>query len=90
MNGQLKGAMIATAAASLFFASAALAQGSAQTNQKAEAQTVHCQGINACKGQGSCNGPGHGCNGENACKGKGWVETTAKECKAKGGTILKE
>jgi hypothetical protein len=29
------------------------------------------------------------CQGINACKGKGWIQTTEKDCKAKGGKIAK-
>ena len=46
-----------------------------------------CHGINACKGQGECGGPGHECAGKNTCKGQGWVTKTADDCKALGGTF---
>jgi len=84
MTNRVRGAAVATAVASLFMINTALAQtGTAQP----EAAKVHCEGVNACKGQGACAGAGHDCAGKNACKGKGWIETTADECKAKGGTI---
>ena len=51
--------------------------------------TVKCEGINGCKAQGACGGAGHDCAGKNECKGKGWIETSAAECQAKGGTIKK-
>jgi len=51
-------------------------------------QKVKCEGINACKGQGSCASARNDCAGKNGCKGQGWVLATAKECKAKGGTVL--
>ena len=35
-----------------------------------------CHGVNSCKGQGECGGPGHGCSGKNECKGKGWLKKT--------------
>ena len=28
------------------------------------------------------------CSGINDCKGKGWVESSAKECKSKKGTVV--
>ncbi len=85
MRTHIKGAVIATAVASMFLARGALAEtGDAQ---KAEAKKVHCEGVNACKGQGACAGAGHDCAGKNACKGKGWIDLSAEECKAKGGTV---
>jgi len=84
MNVRTKGAVVATAVAGLFLATGALAQAA---EGKAEAKTVHCEGINACKGQGACGGATHDCAGKNDCKGKGWVKVSAAECKAKGGTI---
>ena len=83
MNVRVKGAVVATAVAGLFLAKGVLAQGA---GGKAEAKTVRCEGVNACKGQGACGGATHDCAGKNACKGKGWVEVSADECKAKGGT----
>jgi len=48
---------------------------------------VICDGVNACKGQGSCAGAGHSCAGKNGCKGQGHSKTTAADCKAKGGKV---
>jgi uncharacterized membrane protein len=45
-----------------------------------------CHGVNACKGQGVCAGPGYECAGNNACKGQGWLSLTKSDCAAKGGT----
>ncbi len=44
-----------------------------------------CHGVNACKGQGVCAGPGYECAGHNACKGQGWLSLTKSDCDAKGG-----
>jgi hypothetical protein len=49
---------------------------------------VKCEGINKCKGQGSCASAKNSCAGQNGCKGQGWVLTSAKQCTAKGGTVL--
>jgi hypothetical protein len=84
MKSHVKGAVIATAVAGLFLAKGALAQGAGEAKKEAK---VHCEGVNACKGQGACGGAGHDCAGKNACKGKGWIELSADECKAKGGTV---
>jgi hypothetical protein len=80
MNGK---AIAMTVAGLLMTAAPGLAQ--AQDNTK-EAK-VKCVGGNACKGKGACAAAKHSCAGENACKGQGWIETTAKDCKAKGGTV---
>jgi uncharacterized membrane protein len=53
------------------------------------ADTVKCQGVNACKGQGSCKSTSHSCKGLNACKGQGWISASAEKCKALGGKVLK-
>ncbi len=82
MKTHVKGAIIATAVASMFLVKGVMAQ----EGGKAEAKKVHCEGVNECKGKGGCNGAGHECAGKNACKGKGWVEMSADACKAKGGT----
>jgi hypothetical protein len=85
-----KGTLVASAVASLMFAGIAQAKGShAKKADKAEA-TVHCAGINACKGQASCSGASNACKGQNSCKGQGWVEASAKDCTAKKGTVASE
>lgn len=55
---------------------------------KTKEAKVKCQGINECKGKGSCATATNACAGQNACKGKGWLEVTAKDCKAQKGTVL--
>ncbi len=81
----VKGAFVAAAVCSMF------AAGNAAAGEKTKegAKAVQCAGINGCKGQGSCAGADNACKAQNSCKGKGWVETSsAKECKAKGGTVV--
>lgn len=79
------GATLATAAAAMFIAGAAMTV--APTAAKAD---VKCAGINACKGQGSCKGAANDCKSHNACKGQGWLTTGSdKECMDKGGTVIK-
>jgi len=87
MTNRMKGAVIATAVAGLFLARGAQAQ-MGESGGKAEAK-VKCQGVNDCKGKGSCGGGGHDCAGQNSCKGKGWIEMSAADCKTKGGTVVK-
>ncbi len=55
---------------------------------KTKEAKVKCQGINGCKGKGSCATATNDCAGLNACKGKGWIEVTPKECTDKKGTVL--
>ena len=78
-----KGKAIAAMAAGMFLTMAPLA-----ASAKGAAK-VHCEGVNSCKGKGSCHSANNGCAGQNSCKGKGWIEMTEKECKAKGGKAAK-
>ena len=55
-----------------------------------KANTVHCLGVNACKGTSECSVEGkNSCTGQNACKGQGWTALTKKDCKAQKGTVQK-
>lgn len=55
-----------------------------------KAKTVHCLGVNACKGTSECAVDGkHACAGHNACKGQGWTALTVKDCKKQKGTFEK-
>jgi hypothetical protein len=76
-----KGTLIAAAVAGLFATGAPFAASAADS-------TVHCQGVNACKGKGGCKSADNSCKGQNGCKGKGWVEMSEKDCKAKGGMAM--
>ena len=80
-----KGALIAAMAAGLFSAGAPLLANAGDSDK------VHCQGVNSCKGKGSCHSAANGCAGRNGCKGKGWVTTSsADDCTQKGGHVEKE
>jgi hypothetical protein len=85
MSDLLKGSIIASAVAGLFGCSH---QAPKADMPSAGGGTVHCMGINACKGQGKCHSADHGCAGMNECKGKGWIEVAEAECKAKNGTVV--
>lgn len=78
------GLLLATAAAALFMSGNVMAaeQGAAQE------ATVHCGGINACKGQSECKTAASACKGLNACKGQGFNTVSEKECTEKGGKVL--
>ncbi|WP_341710854.1 hypothetical protein [Erythrobacter sp.] len=49
--------------------------------------TVHCYGVNSCKGTGDCATAEHECKGQNECKGHGFKALKAGDCLAKSGTI---
>lgn len=57
--------------------------------KKAKMAKVECSGVNACKGQSSCQTATSGCKGLNSCKGKGWIPETKENCMAKGGKVGK-
>lgn len=53
-----------------------------------KAATVHCLGVNACKGTSECGVEGaHACKGKNECKGKGWTSLAKKDCLKQKGTV---
>lgn len=80
------GATLATAAAAMFIAGAAVTG----VPTAAKADGVKCAGINSCKGHGSCKTASNECKGLNACKGQGWVSAeSASACTDKGGKVLK-
>lgn len=88
-NKQSSGLILATAAAALFVSGAALAGGGQGTDKnQAKEATVHCSGINACKGKAECKTAHNACAGQNACKGKGHIRVTKEECDAKGGKVV--
>jgi hypothetical protein len=72
-----KSAALAAAAAALFLTSAP-----AFADQHEGEAKVKCEGVNACKGQGSCHTAKNSCAGKNECKGQGVVEMTQAECDA--------
>lgn len=51
------------------------------------ADTVHCYGVNSCKGTADCKTTDHECKGMNACKGHGFKAMKANACLKAGGTI---
>lgn len=79
-----KGMLIASAAATLIMAGAL----TARADEGKMGGDVHCAGVNACKGKGSCAGAGNSCAGKNGCKGKGVLEMSAAECTKQGGKVV--
>jgi hypothetical protein len=86
MSSNFKSAIaIASAAAALFAMGAPLTVAHA-----ADDMSVHCSGINSCKGTSDCKTAKNECKGMNSCKGQGWnAKASAKECKAAGGSVVK-
>jgi hypothetical protein len=78
------GLAIASAAATLILAGVVSACASSHT-EKGGGDKVMCEGVNECKGKGSCATAQNSCAGENACKGKGAVSMTKEDCEKKGG-----
>jgi hypothetical protein len=84
------GTLIALAAASLFAASCGKHDDASSTKPAEQTAKVHCQGVNDCKGKGSCKSADNACKGQNGCKGKGFLEVASDDdCKAKGGTVMR-
>jgi uncharacterized membrane protein len=79
------GLVIATAAATLILAGAVGVR--AASDEKAGGDKVMCEGVNDCKGKGSCATAQNSCAGENSCKGKGALSMTKDECMKKGGKV---
>ena len=78
------GATLATAAAAMFIAGAAMT-----VAPTAAHASVKCAGINSCKGTGACASATNACKGQNGCKGQGWVSAeTASACTGKGGKVV--
>jgi hypothetical protein len=53
----------------------------------ANADLVHCYGVNVCKGHNDCKTADNACGGKASCKGKGFVATSAKACADIGGKV---
>ncbi len=49
--------------------------------------SVHCYGVNTCKGTSDCKSGKHDCKGMNDCKGQGFKELTKGACKKAGGSL---
>lgn len=53
----------------------------------AQNDTVHCYGVNTCKGTADCATTAHECKGHNECKGQGFNALKAGDCLSRRGTI---
>ncbi|WP_363351437.1 hypothetical protein [Methylocystis echinoides] len=78
------GSTLAAAAIALALSGAASTPAVAKKAMK----SVHCVGINACKGQSACQTASSACKGQNSCKGQGWLPAKSNAaCEAQGGTV---
>lgn len=73
---KLTGSALAAAAALM------MTSGFATSAFASDAATVHCTGVNSCKGTSECSTAKNSCKGQNTCKGVGWVSLTQAECDA--------
>lgn len=79
----VSGSSIAVAAVALAMSGISLAPANAKM-----AKSVHCVGVNSCKGQSACKSAKNACKGQNSCKGMGWLpEKSAKACHKLGGKV---
>jgi len=81
-----RGAALSMAAAAVFYG---MYKSVDTFAPKAEAGTIACYGINACKGKTACATAYNGCPGQNSCKGKGFLNVSTRECATRGGQPLK-
>jgi len=86
-----KTAGIASAAAALALSAASAFAADAPSGSTGRAlgedDTVHCYGVNSCKGSADCKTTMHECKGMNDCKGHGFKALAAGQCLSRGGTI---
>jgi hypothetical protein len=71
---RVSSAGLAAAAAMLF------TSGLTTVSVAADSATVHCTGVNSCKGTSECKSAKNSCKGQNSCKGTGWVSMTQSAC----------
>jgi hypothetical protein len=87
MNTTVRGTLIASAVAGLFACASNRPEPVAPSGTASE--SVRCQGINSCRGQGECSGANHPCGKHTACKGQGWLTVpNAQACLDRGGKVL--
>ena len=80
-----------TAGVALAVAAAGLLAGCYSNASKTEVasaeSTVHCYGVNKCKGHNDCKTANNACKGMASCKGHGFVNLSAHACSEVGGTV---
>ena len=90
MTNAINGARLAAIAAALAASSVAFAadtpKGAAGV-AVAASDTIHCYGVNACKGLNDCKTLANACKGQSDCKGHGFKAIKASACLSEGGVI---
>lgn len=83
-----KNTALAAAVATLF----AVGAGAAGHAFAADAagDKVKCEGVNSCKGHGSCKSAKNECAGKNGCKGQSFMMMSKEECDAAKAKMKKE
>ena len=90
MTNAINGARLAAIAAAFAASSVAFAADApkgAMGKAIAASDTIHCYGVNACKGLNDCKTAANACKGQADCKGHGFKATKASECLSQGGII---
>jgi uncharacterized membrane protein len=85
MTRSKKGAL-AAAVATLF----AVGAGAGHVFAADAGDKVKCEGVNSCKGHGSCKSAANECAGKNGCKGQSFMMMTPQECEAAKAKMKKE
>lgn len=84
MNGKkTTGTALAIAAAAMFAAAPMSAM--AESDKGSSEATVHCFGVNKCKGHNDCKTDKNACKGHSSCKGHGFVAMSKHACDEIGG-----
>lgn len=71
-------------AAAAFFTAAPISAVQASSDE-----TVHCFGVNKCKGHNDCKTATNACKGHASCKGQGFVKMSRHACEEIGGSVDK-
>jgi uncharacterized membrane protein len=59
----------------------------AVAGSNAETASVHCFGVNQCKGHNDCKTANNACKGMGSCKGQGFVAMSKSTCDNLGGKV---
>jgi uncharacterized membrane protein len=91
MDGKKRALLAASVAGILAAGLSSFSQGAGAHEEGTGGGTVHCYGVNKCKGSGDCGGKGHSCAGQNACKGQGYLDLNEDDClRIEGGRLTEE
>jgi len=88
-KAKLSGMIAATATAMALSGAAFAADPPANSSGAAVGanDTVHCYGVNSCKGTADCKTSANECKGQNECANQGFKAVSAKKCLTDGGVI---